>query len=79
MVLLPWAERLTTLDKTGFKTADRLSAEMRGTGNVMKERERERERLLSTIPEPMEIKSASDTSIDQFHLDMLTVDMTNIH
>lgn len=38
MVLIPGATKLTTLDKTGFRTADGLSVEMKGMciGSVMK-------------------------------------------
>lgn len=71
MVLIPGATQLTTLDKTGFRTADGLSVEMKGMciGSVMKSTGC---RLFFfflysffsrvTENESMEIKSACDSS-----------------
>lgn len=64
-MLIPGAKRLTTLDKTGFRTADGLSVEMKGmcTGSVMKRESGVPAFLRVPLNEPMEIKSACDSSL----------------
>lgn len=65
-MLIPGAKRLTTLDKTGFRTADGLSVEMKGMciGSVMK-----RESWVQAAPrvplnEPMKLDQPVTVPID---------------